>query len=207
METLATYKSNVYPNIKILDFESINEDFLAFIGKTDKKCVIMILSDESAGIQSYDSNVYHAVIKLQKTLIAKPNLHVIVELLDPTNHNIIGDFNVENTIVSNKLIGLLIAQLAINKENYLFYENLLSLKPDDKEDFEIRIDFVYDLLNKDELSFASRVEFVSSFYYSSDCKLIPIGIIQDGAIAYLPAFPLQEPINLALSDKIIYIQY
>jgi len=207
METLATYKDNIYPNIKILDFESINEDFLTFIGKTNKKCVIMILSDESAGIQSYDSNVYHAVIKLQKILAAKPNLHVIVELLDPTNHNIIGDFNVENTIVSNKLIGLLIAQLAINKENYLFYENLLSLKPDDKEDFEIRIDFVYDLLNKDELSFASRVEFVSSFYYSSDCKLIPIGIIQDGAIAYLPAFPLQEPINLALSDKIIYIQY
>ena len=207
LKSLATYKDNLYPNINIYDYEVINEEFLAFIGKTSKRCVIMILSDESAGIQSYDSNVYHAIIKLQKYLAAKPNLHVIVELLDPTNHNIIGDFNVENTIVSNKLIGLLIAQLAINKENYLFYENLLSLKPDDKEDFEIRIDYVYDLLDSNELAFTSRTELLHSFYYSSKCKLIPIGIVRDGKIRYLSAIPIQEKLNLALNDKIIYIQY
>ncbi len=207
INSLNVYKNNVYPNINILDFENISDEFIAFVSKTNKKCIIMILSDESAGIQSYDSNVYHAVIKLQKYLVNKPNLHVIVELLDPVNHNIIGDFNVENTIVSNKLIGLLIAQLAVNKENYLFYEHLLSLKPDDKEDFEIRINYVYQLLDSKDLNFASRSELINAFYYSSKGRLIPLGIVQDGAIVYFCSIPVQEQVRLGLNDKLIYIQY
>ena len=207
LDALNKYKDNIFANMEVLSYEKIDEDFLNLIGNSDKKTIIMILSDESAGIESYDSNVYHAVIKLQQYLVKKPNLQVIVELLDPVNHNIIADFNVDNTIVSNRLVGLLIAQLALNKENYDFYENLMTFKPGDKEDFEIKIDYVYDLLDKEDLSFASRGELVSAFYYSSGKRILPLGMVKEGKIEYFCSLPVAQPINFAYNDKLIYIQY
>lgn len=207
LQTLQTYKQNLYSNIKLHAFDQLNEEFFTLIQSITKKCIIMILSDESAGIQSYDSNVYHAVIKLQKHLREQPNLHIIAELLDPVNHNIIGDFNVENTIVSNKLVGLLIAQLALNQDNYHFFENLMTLRPDDKEDFEIRIDYLYDILDIRDTLFTSRAQLVNAFYHSSGGKVMPLGIVKAGKVEYFCSIPSQEQIELALNDKLVYIQY
>ena len=188
-------------------FETIDSAIIEYIENSHERCVVMILSDENYDLRGLDSNVYAAVIKLQKIIKKIPSLKIIVELLDPINHDIIADFNVENTIVSNRLISLLITQLATNPQKYDFLEKLIEIKVDDNEVFDIKIGKVADMIDKSNLDFNSNAELVSSYYYSSGAKRILIGTNINNEIKYFSNNLDSNNIKLNLEDELIYIQY
>ena len=207
LESLNNFKSKINPNLNILSFDKDDNEFFDYLKNTEERCVVMILSDEAVLQHGYDSNVYLATIKLQNILANKKNINIIVELLDPINHDIIKDFNVENTIVSNKLISLMITQLATNPEKYLFFEKLIAIKVDEKEVFDVKIDKVGDMIEETDLEFFSYAELVSACYYSSDKHILLIGMISNGKKSYFCSKLGQEKVKLNPEDKLIYIQY
>lgn len=149
--------------------ESNIKEMISKLNTSTKHSTVVLLSDELQTIDSLDANVIDNLIYLQGN-IKKENVNIIVELLDPKNDHIIKDFDIENTIISNKIISLLLSKLALYKETAPFYENLLTIKSDltGKDDQNIFIVKAKDCFNSVlPINFNSVKEFVISFYKSS----------------------------------------
>ena len=88
---------------------------------------VLILSDDSVNYDSYDANVFVTLIALQTAFPDRSNLPFITELLDSRNLNSVKDFNIKNAIISNRIMSLLITQLALNKDSKKFFDGLLTI--------------------------------------------------------------------------------
>jgi hypothetical protein len=151
------------------------------LNETKKKTTILLLSDEHQKADGLDANVITHLIELEGRL-HNPNVRVIVELLNPNNDYIVKDFRIENTIISNKIISLLLSKLALYKETSIFYENLLTIAPnEDNVDGQSIIIRNLASLIKDELPmrFDTIKQFLISFYESFKKTYMVIGIIRN----------------------------
>jgi len=172
----ALYESDF--NARYIEQESLN-DVIEEINASSKQTTIVLLSNESQEIESLDANVIETLIYIQGNITRK-DVNIIVELLDPKNDHIIKDFDIENTIISNKIISLLLSKLALYKETAPFYENLLTIKSDTtgKDDQNIFIVPANQYIKEElPIKFDSVKQFLISIYHSSGKKYVPIGII------------------------------
>lgn len=189
---------------------------------------IAILSDDMVSSAEYDSGALISLIDINKEIskIEKENRpEVIVEILNPKNHEIVQQYNIDNVIISNRYISSMVAQLGDDSSIYEFIYDILTFD-NELDDF----DQVYSA-NKDskELyikrcgdyfeeipTFSSTAEMVYSIYEVSNKTQIPIGIIyadekknlQESDIlerTYTFSAQLDEsgPINLCEDDKIV----
>jgi uncharacterized membrane protein YgdD (TMEM256/DUF423 family) len=152
--------------------------FLETINNASVQCTIVLLSDEFAPIDALDANVIDNLIYLQSHL-KKSNVHIIVELLDPKNDHIIKDFNILNTIISNKITSLLMSKLALIADTSEFYDDLLTISPNDnnKDEQAITIKSAKECINEIfPIAFTSQKSFICSLYESYNKSLIPIGL-------------------------------
>jgi len=108
------------------------------LNQSKKQTSILLLSDEKQTEDALDANVIDNLIFLEGHL-TNPNVHIIVELLNPRNDPIVKDFNINNTIISNKIISLLLSKLALYKDTAPFYEDLLTIEPDDDNEDKLSI--------------------------------------------------------------------
>ncbi len=157
------------------------DDMIVRINLNQKPAAIVLLSDEKALNDSLDANVIDTLIYLQAHL-QRLDVSVIVELLDPRNDHIIKDFNIQNTIISNKIISLLLSKLALFKDTAVFYENLLTIAPGQagEDDQAIIIRNAGDLFReKFPLSFTSKKELIVSVHEAAKGKVIPLGRFRD----------------------------
>lgn len=151
------------------------------IKETQKNVTFLLLSDETKEQEALDANVIDTLIYLEGALQGH-DVHIIVELLDPKNDRIIKDFNIENTIISNKIISLLLSKLALFPETAAFYENLLTIEPsaEGKDDYAIVIQPAKQCLKTAlPITFKSLKQAVQSFYEAYDKKLMFIGVIRN----------------------------
>ena len=151
------------------------------LNESEKPATVVLLSDELQETDSLDANVIDNLIYLQGHL-KKKDINIIVELLDPQNDHIIKDFDIENTIISNKIISLLLSKLALYKETAPFYENLLTIKSDvtGKDDQNIFVIKANELIDETfPLEFSSVKECLISIYKSSKEVYMPIGYFRD----------------------------
>lgn len=138
------------------------------INQSNKKTTVLLLSDERQERDAFDANIISHLITLESQ-IKNPNVRIIVELLDPKNEHIVKDFSIENTIISNKIISLLLSKLALFKETAPFYENLLTIAPnhdayDDQAIIIKRANLLFDMAFP--IHFDSNKQLITSFYYS-----------------------------------------
>ncbi len=151
------------------------------LNDSSKPSTIVLLSDESVASDCLDANVIDNLIYLEGNL-TKKDVNIIVELLDPQNDHIIKDFNIRNTIISNKIISLLLSKLALFKETAPFYENLLTIEANDLgEDLQsIIIQKAEDLFKENlPIAFDSKKSLVASVYESFQKKVIPMGYFRN----------------------------
>jgi hypothetical protein len=171
---------------------------------------VLILSDDQVSDDSYDANVYVTLIALQTAFPNHQYLPFITELLDSRNINSIRDFNIKNAIISNRIMSLLITQLALNSDSKKFFNSLLVADTEEGGDvFDIKISKVENIfdLNQD-LTFDSRSELINVFYNSFEKKCMLLGYIKDNQITYLPEhLDKKELIKLEKDDSLIYIKY
>lgn len=150
---------------------------------------IVILSDDMVSSAEYDSGALISLIDINKEVskIEKDNRpEVIVEILNPKNHEIVQQYNINNVIVSNKYISSMVAQLGDDSSIYEFiydiltfdnelddYEQIYSANKDSKELYIKRCGDYF----KKVPSFTSISELVYSIYVASGKTQIPLGII------------------------------
>ena len=176
--------------------------------KNDEQKTILLLSKEDTDTSNLDANIINNLIYLQSEKIQ--NANIIVEVLDPANDHIIRDFNINNTIISNKIISLLVSKIIMYQDTAPFYENLLTIKSDitGNDDQNISITPANQLINESfPISFNSYKQFIVSFYEAFNHELMLIGYFREKKLHMIYGnLHLKERIEIQKDDLLIYIK-
>ncbi|HKL47514.1 MAG TPA: hypothetical protein VJ878_02505, partial [Candidatus Izemoplasmatales bacterium] len=169
---------------------------------------ILLLSKEDTDPTHLDANIINNLIFLQSNLNHQAN--IIVEVLDPANDHIIKDFNIKNTIISNKIISLLISKIVLYKETAPFYENLLTIQSDitGKDDQNLTIRQAKDLFNEEfPISFNSHKQLILSFYQAFKQKLMIIGYFRNNQLnMFYGNLHRNKPFYIEAYDLLVFIK-
>ena len=171
---------------------------------------VLILSDDNVGADSYDANVFATLIELSKAFPNRDNITYITELLDSRNLSSIKDFNIKNTIISNKMMSILITQIAMNADSKVFFDRLLATAYTEKaDDFDLCISPVNNKIQiEEDIIFNSRAELLRTYRNTFNGKEILIGLYQNGKLVLLnQGQDKQEQIALNKNDSFIYFNY
>ena len=172
---------------------------------------ILILSDDKVAEDSFDANVFVALIELSKVFpVDSDGISYTTELLDSRNLSSVKDFNIENTIISNRMMSLLITQLALNQNSKRFFEKILTISHSHKEtDFDLVISKAHEsIVIEEDVHFESKAELLRTYYNTFEGKRILIGLVQDDEIKLLNRDQdKQEDIVLHKDDEFIYFKY
>ena len=163
-------------NLKILPGDDDLEELLQDISKTKTKKKILILSDNNVREENIDSNVFLSLIKIKANPELTKDVEVFAEIFEPSNRFSLEALNISGVIIANQMVAVYMAQLLCHEESHRLYEDLLMPDGDAQISFEIRQ--AKELLEfKDNLEFASRGDFISALYASSNKEYLPIGFI------------------------------
>ncbi len=187
-----------------------NDKLINDIKESSGEKKVLILSDDNVGAESYDANVFVSLIELSKSFPKKENITYITELLDSRNLSSVQDFNIKNTIISNKMMSLLITQLVMNDDSKKFFEKLLTTdSAKSNNDFDIAVTKVCNLVKiEKELVFKSKAELLQVFYNTFEGKNILIGILKNNEYILLnKEQDKKENIVLNPDDSFIYFKY
>ena len=187
------------------------EELIHDVKETEGERKILILSDDKVAADSYDANVFVALIELSKEFpVNSEGISYTTELLDSRNLSSVRDFNIENTIISNKMMSLLITQLALNENSKMFFEKILTISNTHKaSDFDFVISKAYEsIVIEEDMLFESKAELLRTFFNTFEGKRILIGLIQDDEIKLLNHDQdKKEEIALHKDDSFIYFKY
>ena len=176
-ESFNEYKSLYNRNLEVTYLDDVKlETHQEELFKDLDDKTILLLSHEFDNSEHLDANVINNLIYIQSQLTRDAN--IIVEVLDPMNDHIIKDFKIKNTIISNKIISLLISKIILYKETAPFYENLLTIKSDEtgNDEQNILIMKASEMFDATfPLTFMSKKHMIRSFYDSFKQKIMLIG--------------------------------
>lgn len=207
IEAFKEYQSLYKNTFEVLHYKADQvEKVINLIRKDQQKTIILLLSDESKEVDSLDSNVINNLLNVQ-TELGREDVDIVVELLDPNNDVIIQDFNIHNTIISNKIISLLLSKLAMFPDTACFYEQLLSFEITNEyqSDYEIVVYDADSLIDSTlPLKFNTVLDFIYSLYDSFDQLAIPVGVFRDNKLEILSdLLENNEPLTVNQTDQII----
>ena len=198
-------------HFKVFDYHKYEiEKLIEDIKKTNGIKKVLVVSDDTVSSDSYDANVFVTLIALQNEFPNREGLSYITELLDSRNLHSVKDFNIKNAIISNRMMSLLLTQLALNADSKSFYEGLLTIDTEDGGTyFDIKVEKVKNMLDiNQDLTFSSKGELIHSFYESFKHEYMLIGIIQNDEVTFLNRNQDEEyKITLTKDDELIYIDY
>ena len=186
-----------------------NEKLIADLRVTDGDKKVLILSDDKVSQESFDSNVFVTLVALQTSFPERKNISFITELLDSRNLNSVKDFKIKNSIISNRMMSLLLVQLALNADSKLFFDGLLTTDTEaGGECFDIQIDNAKEMIDMNQdLHFEKKSDLIQAFYYSNDKKYMLIGIYRDGKTHFLSNNQDDESIDILDTDRLVFIKY
>jgi hypothetical protein len=199
-----TFKFKHYDKLQV-------DELIKDVKEEEGEKKILILSDDKVAEDSYDANVFVALIELSKVFpVGAEGISYTTELLDSRNLSSVKDFNIENTIISNKMMSLLITQLALNKDSKRFFEKILTISHTHKAtDFDFIINRVNEsIILEDEMHFENKAQLLRTFYNTFEGKRILIGLVQGNEIKLLNTHQ-DSPEDLVLhpEDSFIYFKY
>jgi uncharacterized membrane protein YgdD (TMEM256/DUF423 family) len=185
------------------------KEALTHINNQKGQVTIVLLSDENRSKEILDANVLEHLIFIQTNI--KVQVKIIVELLDPKNDRLFKDFAIENTIISNKIISLLLSKLALFKETAPFYEDLLTISPygDFKDSQALIIYRAKDCFKEIfPISFLSTKHLIESIYHAYSKSLIPIGYYRDNKLNLFEGnLDQQKEVLLEDTDDLIFFKF
>ena len=185
------------------------ETFVNEVNEKKTKTTILLLSDEVVDEDALDANVINNLIYLEGHL-TNPNVHIIVELLNPKNDPIVKGFSIKNTIISNKIISLLLSKLALFNETAPFYEDLLTIAPNASniDSQAILIEKSIDIIQeKFPLEFNSKKQLLESIYYTFNKEMMLIGYYKGSQLFMIEGdLHLSEKILIEEADSLILMK-
>ena len=186
--------------VEFLDDANLEASHDKIFDDLDHK-TLLLLSHEFDNSEHIDANVINNLIYIQSNI--KKDANIIVEVLDPMNDHIIKDFKIKNTIISNKIISLLISKIILYKETAPFYENLLTIKSDVTGNDEQNILILEASKMFDEtfpLTFESKKQMITSFYESFKQKIMLIGYYKNDKLTMIYG-DLHQKANITINQN------
>lgn len=181
----------------------------AKLNESHERAAILLLSDESQDSDALDANVINNLIYFEGNL-ENPHANVICELLDPTNDPIVKGFNVKNTIISNKIISLLISKLALFKETAAFYEDLLTIEANEAgtDDQAITIKSAHEVIDHAfPIVFKSQKQLIQSIDLAFDHVFAILGYYHDEKLVILEGdLHAENEFSLEQDDALILMR-
>lgn len=156
---IKTVAANVYD--KDLICSTIEE----FVDANEEDTSILILSDDNALNENIDANALANLVYVQDNIADKKSanpdfdvesIDIIVEIIDPKHHDIVGSYSVDNIVISNRYISKMITQIGEKEAIFNFYTDILT--------YDMEVD---DSGNEDVSSYESKEVYckkVSSFF-------------------------------------------
>lgn len=185
------------------------DGLLREVDAKEKPATLLLLSEETEEEEKLDANVINNLLYIE-THLKRNDVRVIVELLDPKNDPLIKDFDIENTIISNKIISLLLSKLALHPRSEQFYEDLLSIEPYEsgKDEESLHIESAEAALDESfPYRFASVKSMVHAFYEAYEEKAVLIGTIKGDNVSLFGGDMTKTPFTLQASDKLIFLKF
>ena len=163
-------------NLKILPTDTDINELLEDISATEGVKKVLILSDNNAGEENIDANVFLSLIKIKANKELSQNVEVFAEIFEPSNRFSLEALNISGVIIANQMVAVYMTQLLCHAESHKLYEDLLMPDSNAEVNFEIRQ--AKELLNiKENLEFSSRGDFIYALFNSSKQEYLPIGFI------------------------------
>ncbi len=178
------------------------------LNESEKEATLLLLSDDTAEEDALDANVTDNLLRIESRL-KRENVRIIVELLDPKNDSLIKNFNIENTIISNRIVSLLLSKLALFPKTEKFYEDLLSVEPHEsnKDDEAIVIAEASRIIKADfPLTFANVKSFIVSLYESQERTAVCIGRIREDVLDIFLGDLHAEEMTIDETDRLIFLK-
>jgi hypothetical protein len=194
-------------NVTYIDDMDIEKNLDILKDNQDQK-TILLLSKEDINPTHLDANIINNLIFLQSNLSHDTN--IIVEVLDPANDHIIKDFNIKNTIISNKIISLLVSKIVLYKETAPFYENLLTIQSDvtGKDDQNISIVQANQMLDMPfPIEFTNPKQLINSFYHGFDKTYMVIGYFRNNQLnIFYGNLHQKQKLSIEAKDQLVFIK-
>ena len=125
---------------KIIPAEIYEQDVICnaiseFIEINNKDVCILILSDDTMTDTNIDENALTYLVLVQDIISGRiesdidfdPDaIDLIVEIVDPKNHDIVNNYNTKNVVISNRYVSKMIMQVSENKALFDFYQDFLT---------------------------------------------------------------------------------
>jgi len=185
-----------------------DRDFVEKLNALDTPATVLLLSEPNAQSDALDANVIDSLLFLEAH-IDNPNVHIIVELLDPKNDTLIKRFNVDNTIISNRLISLLLGKLVLFPETHPFYEDLLTIDPSGSHTDAVAIHTakVREVLGMEtKRTFSSIKAFVAGLIEASGGAFTCLGVLGNDSLEMFTGNLHEQPLALDAEDSLVLLR-
>ena len=149
LEKHGYYKEYSYVNevieAEIYDTDLIKNSINRFIDSNEEDTSILVLSDDLVPEKDVDSYALTNLIYVQDIIYERlqkdpdydtDRIDVIVEILNPKNHDVVRNYNIDNIVISNRYISKMVTQVGEKIQLFEFYEDILTYDEADCEDYE-----------------------------------------------------------------------
>ena len=211
-----------YPWVKkVITAEIFEQDVICdaigdFIDANGSGGCILILSDDTAAECDIDENALTYLILLQDIIINRlennPNfdlnaIDMIVEILDPQNHDIINHYDMKNVVISNRYVSKMIVQVSKDKALFELYQDILTYDEENsdgvsKEMYIKRADEFFGEIPKP----SSAADLIRAVYHASpdDNKSVLLGYFSpDGEMTMFSGEQSNIYVELSGKEKLI----
>ncbi len=152
-----TVEADIYDKEIILD--AINK----FVDAHEEDTSILILSDDAVMNEDIDANALANLIYVQDMVRERKeknpdfdteSIDIIVEILNPKNHDIVTSYSIDNVVISNRYISKMITQIGEKESIFDFYSDILTYDSadamfnDSKEIYAKRVDEFFEEVPK-----------------------------------------------------------
>lgn len=197
-------KTSEIIEIASADIDSIRKA-VSGLSKVD---TILLLSDDTTTSKKIDSDVLITLLLIQDVEILK-NASVVIELIDPRHFDIAKSYRVEHTIISNRYVSHMMAQISKNRELYYLYNDMLTYDESD-EGVQTKELYVYAagrfLKGPFPKHFGSAYELIADIANSSNDDYQLVGLVKDGQTSVFSGnLDKSGPIELKKDDKLVVV--
>lgn len=119
----------------IYDKDIIIDEINAFVDEHEEDTSILILSDDTVLNENIDATALANLIYVQDMVRERKaknpdfdseSIDIVVEILNPKNHDIVTSYSINNVVISNRYISKMITQIGEKEYMFDFYNDILT---------------------------------------------------------------------------------
>ncbi len=227
LEKLNYYKDYPYV-IKTVEADIYDKDIIlseinAFVDEHEEDTSILILSDDTVLNEDIDAAALANLIYVQDMVRERKSknpdfdtesIDIVVEILNPKNHDIVTSYSINNVVISNRYISKMITQIGEKESMFDFYNDILtydskdSIINDSKEIYVKPVNEFFEIMPEQ----CTAAELIRAVYEASienntseiEHMSLVLGYVKPGGKMILFTGNQKSiPVNLEAKDKLI----